>query len=144
MGNKYTATFTCDRKLWFEFKKWAHAHNSSASEQLSKFMENVLTDDVPEEGKRYIDSVIEQRIQAFVDGRLKDLIDQRFHYQASVFLSEDKKFPKATKNISFGDTSNTEDTDNFDALVEAITQDNEDTDSTDALVRTISKNTWKF
>ena len=38
MGNKYTATFSCDRELWDNFKSWAKQRNSSASQEISNFM----------------------------------------------------------------------------------------------------------
>lgn len=75
---KYTATFTCDRELWDEFKSWAHSINSSASEQISKFMKTAVTKEIEPKTSDYIDGVIDQKIQNFVDEKLNDLIDRRY------------------------------------------------------------------
>ncbi len=109
---KYTATFTCDRYLWDEFKTWARSINSSASEQLSKFMKSALNTEVEPTTKDYIDTIIDQRIEKFVDERLNDLIDRRYMFGIKEPL---------ISNVSSSNTDNTE----------ASETDAEDTDNTD-------------
>ena len=108
---KYTATITCNRALWDKFKDWATKRGSSASEQISKFMECCVQNGANTEDKAYIDHVIEERIQAFVDERLNDLIDYRFiHHckypEPEVFLSKKSSLPQEREDTD--DTEYTE------------------------------------
>ncbi len=96
---KYTATFTCDQEVWKKFKIWAHTINSSASEQLSNYMENCIIKNLSEEKLVDIDAKIEERIEKVVDERLQDLINKRFFYSL-----QDGKLPAISiQNMGYDD-----------------------------------------
>lgn len=88
MGKKYTATFTCDRDLWFEFKTWAHSIDSSASEQISKFMRSALVQEVPLETQGYIDSIIKEQVHRFLEEKFSEYFDNHYLYRTSKLDAE--------------------------------------------------------
>jgi len=55
MSKKFSATISCDYGLWMTFKTWAKQQNSSASEEISKFMWNAVS------SNKYVSNLYEER-----------------------------------------------------------------------------------
>ncbi len=104
MGNKYTATFSCDRELWNAFKSWAKRHNSSASQEISNFMLDCIS------SKENISHLYQEKEN--LESLLRKLVNKEL-------------------DLRVENQNNTEDTDNTDSVDNKY--DTESTDNTDEM-----------
>ena len=126
MGKKIKATITCKDHVWQAFKTWAKMNNSSASEELEKFMDRCIT-----ENSSAIVSVLGDRDT--LGKNVEDMIKQSVDFHFDLYLK--RKLPKILKKECFLDDTDTKvtNTDNTDDTDTKVTN-TDNTDDTDTKV----------
>ena len=104
MGNKYTATFSCDRELWDAFKSWSKQRNSSASQEISNFMLSCIS------SKENISHLYQEKEN--LESLLRKLVIEELDLRA-----EEQDYTDYTDDTDGAiNTDDTDSTDNTEAL----------------------------